>query len=338
MDFDDLEEAVGNRPGPYESIYYFPKIQRSYRLPGRKDLPEKIQSGLPDEVDRSVLIRAFAFYGAGDIVVAWADLECKVPIYAELATHEWPSHGVREDEACPATLDDLATDAIKALMPSLEEHAKGGRLEGAPFVFIGHSIGNKVMSWVARRIWDDMGLEPVAVFAMDSAPPHMPLFSEYGQQQMKEDGVDFMRRYNSQIYNTAQLAKGERGQKMLDMWLKDLVFSVDTREVGFHKFNCPVHVMRALRNWHFDLVKASKDATPEALKAHADRDALMWSSKGSAADCDMDHYKEWQEWTTGECTIHDVDTDHMGVRNHPDTWALIWKVCDELKAPKPSNA
>jgi len=259
----------------------------------------------------------------------------RAPIFAEMAVHEWPSHQLRESELACTTLEELANDAFMAVKPALKEHAQGGDFEGAPFAFLGHSTGNLVMVVVAKRVLQELGLEPAAVVAIERGAPHIPLFNEKGLALMKSDSREWMRIYNSSIFNTAVKVGGEKGQKMLQMWLEGSKHSSDTRPIGFHKFECDLLVVRAAHNIAMDLQVKDPKCDPEVIKSHQERDSIMNSSPGSAMDFDAAQFEPWNKWTSGRCKVVDVPADHMSVKYKEEPWQLIWEFLKNFKAPNP---
>mmetsp|Transcript_32438 Transcript_32438/g.75375 ORF Transcript_32438/g.75375 Transcript_32438/m.75375 type:complete len:359 (+) Transcript_32438:17-1093(+) len=352
MDFDDLEneeEAAGCAvvidPGPhdppagvptrFELEDYMPPIPRNFRLPDFSELPEQIVKLLPEpdlhlKARPMVCIRCFVFYGAGDTWYAWAMLAATAPAYCEVAVHEWPFHGSRDEEDALTSLDALTEDALRAIKASMQQHAKGGRVEGAPFALIGHSIGCLVVVALAKRLREEYALEPAAVVLLDRAAPHIPLHSAYGQKYRDENPWAFMRDYNDTVYNAAAAAGGARGERMVKMWVDDVKIGSDTRAVGYHIFKCDVMLLRATKNIGIEALKDSQD--PEARRKHATRDALMGSPPGWAMDCSPEQYEEWRDWVHGEFILKDIHDNHIGIKSNKDALDAIWDFLESRKA------
>lgn len=351
MDFDDLDDldpvVVSDAPPAaavkaYQPEDYMPPILRNFRLPDFSELPPQIVKLLPEKdlhlkARPKVCVRCFVFYGAGDTWYAWAMLAATAPAYCEVAVHEWPSHGSRDEEEPLKTLDAMVEDAFRAIKPSMEQHAKGGRIAGGPFVLLGHSIGCLVVMALSKRLREEYGLEPAAVVMLDRAAPHIPLHSEYGQKYRDESPWDFMRDYNEMVYNTAKGAGGARGEKMIQMWVDDVKIGSDTRPVGFHKFKCDLLLLRATKNIGIEAMKESKD--PEARKKHEIRDKLMGSPPGWAMDCSPEQYEEWKDWVDGQFILKDINADHVGIKSNKDALDAIWEFLKDKKAddPKPRS-
>jgi len=340
MDFDDLDnEEAAATPTPKVVLdEYMTPMPRNYRIPSLKDaVPEKILDNLPKDPDRKVTLRVFTFIGAGDTVVAWASNMIGAPSWLEMAVHEWPSHGTREEENCPPTLEKMTDDAFRAIKPVLLQHQKQGRFVNAPFAFIGHSVGALIVVTLSKRVKEELGLEPAALVILDRAPPHMPLFNSYGQELKKTDPDKFLIDYVSNIVKIADTHGGEKGARMKRMWHNDITLAVDTREVGFYKFNCDILVLRGAKNQEFDFFKKSGMLAdnPEQLDAWERRAKIMFSSPESSMDFDWVQFEEWSEWTSKELTITDVDAGHNGIFGLQAAQDLVYdflsKVAAEVK-------
>mmetsp|Transcript_7412 Transcript_7412/g.23261 ORF Transcript_7412/g.23261 Transcript_7412/m.23261 type:complete len:358 (-) Transcript_7412:139-1212(-) len=355
MDFDDLEDeeaAAGctvvitpdppaEAAGPgckYELEEYMPPIPRNYRVPDFSELPQQIVKLLPEpdlhlKARPKVCIRCFVFYGAGDTWYAWAQLAATAPAWCEVAVHEWPSHGSRNEEPACTTLDAITDDAFRGIKPAMEQHLSGGRIPGAPFIFIGHSIGCLVATSLARKLKVEYGLEPAAVVMLDRAAPHIPLHSEYGQKYRDESPWDFMRDYNQMVYNTAKGAGGEKGERMVQMWVDDVKIGSDTRPVGYHKFKGDLMLLRAAKNIGLEAMKDSDD--PAQRKQHEIRDKIMGSPPGWAMDCSPEQYEEWSEWAAGNFVMKDINADHVTIKSNKEALDAIWEFAFDKKAREP---
>lgn len=374
MDFDDLDELeeqagavapAGATPAPEEAAgavapaggqleayvpwEYFPPIKRNYRLPDFDRLPpailKQVLGGASDMHLRArpkVCIRAFVFYGAGDTWYAWAELAAKAPPYCEVAVYEWPSHGDAEtsrgeEEHC-ASLDKLAEDAFKAVKETMEQHASGGRIAGAPFVLIGHSIGCLLVTALAQKLRERLQLEPSAVVMLDRGPPHMALHSEFGQRYIEENEWDFMRDYNYPIYKAAldkSKSDAEKGLKILKMWINDIKLANDTRPIGAHRFQGDLIVLRAMQS--FKNAWLDEDtATDDQRRLHEARAKVMGSPPGCFADFTPEQFEEWSHWAApGKFVLHDIDASHMSIKTNPEALQLIWDVLMQKKAADP---
>ena len=343
------EEGSAGGAGAYVPYEYFPPIRRNLRPPDFDSLPQVIvdavfggRANLHMEVRPQVSIRVFVFYGAGDIWYAWAELASKAPPYCEVAVHEWPSHGGAEtsrgeEDPCES-LDALAEDALRAVRESLEQHTSGGRIAMPPFVLIGHSIGCLLVTALAQKLRERMGLEPAAVVMLDGGPPHLPLHSEYGQRYRDESPWDFMRDYNLPVWKAASDASKkspEKGEGMLSMWLSACRYANDTRPVGSHTFQCDLVVLRAMQNFRGAWLR--EGASEEERFFHETRDKVMGSPPGCSADFSPEQFEEWEQWAEpGRFMLRDVDTSHMGIKANPAALQIIWYLLLTKRAPDPT--
>lgn len=348
MDFDDLDDVEEEAPPPapakkeYKPIEYFPPIPRNFRLPDFSELPEQIVKLLPEKdlhlkARPKVCIRAFVFYGAGDTWYAWANLAATAPMWCEVAVHEWPSHGSRAEEDCPRTAEAMANDAFRAIKPAMDQHAKGGRIDGAPFAFIAHSIGCLFVTALCKKLQEEMNLEPTAVIMLDRAAPHIPLHSEYGQKYRDESPWDFMKDYNAMVWNTATSTATkdkDKAERMIKMWVDDVKIGSDTKPIGYYKFNCDLFLFRAIENLGIEQLKLSPD--PEHRKQHETRDKIMGSPPGWAMDCSPEQYEEWKEWAAGEFKLIDIKAGHVTIKSNQQALDQIWEILKEKKAKDPA--
>mmetsp|Transcript_96062 Transcript_96062/g.213900 ORF Transcript_96062/g.213900 Transcript_96062/m.213900 type:complete len:344 (-) Transcript_96062:37-1068(-) len=342
MDFDDLDEAANAdpRPGVYEPREYFPPIPRNFRMPDFNSVPERLQKvggyeNLHLEAKPKVTMRAFVFYGAGDTWYAWAHLAKNAPAFCEVAVHEWPFHGSRDEEDPITTLDAMTNDAFRGMKTAMEQHAKGGRIEGAPFALIGHSIGCLVVVGLAKKLFEEMGLSPACVIMLDRAAPHFPLHSEFGQKLRDEDPWQFMKDYNAMVWQAATGAGGEKGERMIKMWCDDVTIGSDTRPVDWFRFENPLMLCIALENFGIEAQKDHPD--PKVREMHAIRDKLMGSPPGCAMDCDADQYKAWSEWVEEPklLIVKEIKASHITIKSNQTCLDAIWELLEKHKAPSP---
>lgn len=341
-DLDDLEEAAGVAPPaskPEKPVYvptdYLPPMPRNFRLPGLDAIPERIREAYPKDPDRKICIRAIVLYGAADTWMSWAQTCITAPDFLEMVVYEWPSHGSREEEDNPSNLEKLANDAFRALKPILEQHMPGGRVENAPFAFVCHSVGCLLGVVLSKKIKDELNLEPATVVMLDRGPPHLPMFSEYGRRRMVEDKEDFFLWYNKMVWDNFKRWPGEKGDKILQGWWEDVKHANDYREVGFYKFDCPLLVIRAMKNDFLNLIAKAPDASAEVVEAQKKRDELMISPEGDAKDFGFEQFEDWKLWAD-DLTIEDVDVDHNGAPHHKRSRELIFAALDKV-APRPEK-
>mmetsp|Transcript_92793 Transcript_92793/g.198988 ORF Transcript_92793/g.198988 Transcript_92793/m.198988 type:complete len:368 (-) Transcript_92793:61-1164(-) len=358
FDFDDLEEEVKDRaekgeldefqlktlqekaqiPDDYAGGYLWP-LRRNRHFPGYDVLPEKLQANLAKDFQgKGIRLRFFVFYGAGDSFPFWAQFMTDAPDWVEVAIYEWPSHGSRDEDELPGTIDGLALDAIEGLRETLQQHAVGGPLEGAPFVFSGHSIGALIMTAVAEKAKTQLGVEPRCLIVMDRAAPQHSFASDFGAKLLAEDSRDFIRIFNPSVYKMwdqadKESADGKRKEKMLIMWQNDIKFQhTGTMPEGFHLFRCPIHVFVAMQNWSMDSEEACNMMDPATLSWHKEHCSILGSAPNSSALFEYKCYEDWQGWTTRECTVHKMDVDHVSLKRDKVFITKLWSIFSEYMA------
>mmetsp|Transcript_24566 Transcript_24566/g.53618 ORF Transcript_24566/g.53618 Transcript_24566/m.53618 type:complete len:157 (+) Transcript_24566:3-473(+) len=152
---------------------------------------------------------------------------------------------------------------------------------------------------------------------------------------MRSQRDEFMQMYNNDIWRCAQSAGGERGERMLQMWVDDVRHANDTRPVGFYAFECDVLALKALKNAQIDWTLHVENPDPEAVKMQQARAKIMASAPGSAMDFDFARFGEWERWTVARCIVHDIDTDHMNIKSHDRSLELIYEALRNVMAPAP---
>jgi len=367
IDFDDLDEtaiaraedgdeearaalgAVGwnvEKPGAWDGRM-MQEMKHSTRLPGRDQLPGKVQKLAKEEAEAfEYQMRLFVFYGGGDSYVMWVPSLNSVPPWLDVGVHEYPGHGVRGDDPLSKDLFDLADDAWVALEGILKQHAKGGRYEGAPFALMGHSQGILQMIEIAERARRFFLLEPCAVFALDRPPPGPTGASAEGYRLLTldwpEEFYEFQAPLNFMMKEQKELPTTK---KIVKMWQNDMRLSNEhhtQRPVGFHTFPCDIYVFIAGKNWDVD---RQYEWMKEKDKMTKDME-YMWSQmkkihdSGEASYFNRKAYDLWDKWSTGKVHYHTIDVDHNNLKAHKDMWGLTLKVLEEalkkaLRGDKP---
>jgi len=69
--------------------------------------------------------------------------------------------------------------------------------------------------------------------------------------------------------------------------------------------------------------------------AQQQRDGYTVSSKGSAMDFDFEQYEEWSKWTSGTCTIQDVEASNSTITYDPKAIEMLCDFIKKYKAPNP---
>lgn len=357
MDFDDLEDATeaaiaageqvvgyvrqNQQPRPGNEL---PLMKRSKRLPSRTDLPEAVRrkippwNGEPDLVRKPVL-RLLCVHGVADSYQQdWHLLEMDAPLNIEVAMHEFPGHGSREAEDILGSVDELTDDAFEAFREAMDTGS---------FALLGHSIGCLVVTKLAKRAKEELGVEPVQVFMVERGACQYPLFTEAGYKMLREDPLPFMQVYQPTVCSFYKSA-GATGQRTLDMWQRGWFCENETLEPGYWTFNCPLMAICA-------------DASVDMTKPLADVDPFMrWQVESGGkyfnkVDDDdpskafFGHFPEWtfakwEEWTEFKSTFSTLKVrkcDHMTIKStgHFKTtlWDALkvaikqWQACDNVE-------
>lgn len=337
IDFDDLDEAAANAVSEGQLLSDAAKQalggfcggvlplmpKKPPIIPGLEHLPERLLNIFPSGSERNVRIRLFVFYGAGDQFAGWANFMHNAPPWCEVAVHEWPFHGIREEARAADSLNALVEDAFHGLEEALRQHARGGCVAGAPFALAGHSIGALQMVGLAQRIRAELGLEPAAVYVLDRASPEHSLCSERGREMLRTDLVSFVCRIDERVARARQ-EDSAKGRRMVEMW-KELRFQDNTWPLGFHTFHCPLHVFIAMQNWAWDTSEAKAMMSPEERTHQEERSMLLGTKGGSSALFDREAYDSWCGWTSNACQLWEIDTHHVGIKTHKAVLDIMWR-------------
>ncbi|CAJ1365037.1 unnamed protein product [Effrenium voratum] len=305
-------------------------------VPSRQDLHKYLQP-LKLEITETfnTRVRLFVFYGAGDSAAAWVQLVNQVPSWIDLAIFERRGHGQRSSEPFSERLVDDAKDAFEALKHILEDHAKGGSFEGAPFALLGHSMGCQVMIEVALLLKQTLGLEPAALFALDRGAPHVALYSAEGYRLLLERPEEFFQGFNPLVYKLMQRPDAKENkdtQRMINMWKTDCRLSQEHLwPEGHHIFHCDLHVVRAQKNF---LLDTKKDLTEELQRVQEINCRITNSGPRCSAPWSPESYDAWAQWSTEPCQVHDIDAEHMAVKLHAHTVRLITDVLQRKASPR----
>lgn len=361
MDFDDLEEAAAARleedgedeaalgtlgaaeePGLWPGGLLPPMRSKSPSetvLPTTVDMPRYLEAhGVPpgglfrERTEMVFEARLLVFYGAGDSVPAWLQFMNAAPDWLDVAVFESPGHGFRKSEAIAESVAATAKEAFQVAREVLEQHAKGGCLEGAPFSLVGHSMGVQVMVEVAMLAKKRLGLEPVCLFPIDRGAPHLSVYTPEGYRLLcMDEPQEFMDGFNPQIgkimQDPARHKPGTDYERQIRMWQKDLQNCQEhVWPLGHHIFRCRIHALAAEDN--FDLDKMARDGRlqsmpPEVQRVHDLLKKITSSGEESSAVWSRESFGAWEKWTTGACQVHWIKADHVRIKMHPDTMRLI---------------
>jgi len=244
------------------------------------------------------------------------------PSWLDVAVYERAGHGLREMEEQPGTLMEVADDAFNALKMAFRQVAKGGSIEGAPFAFMGHSMGAQVMLEVARKARLELGVEPSMMFILDRGAPHYPLYTQEGYEMLcEEDPLDFFDGFHPMISKLMRGTRTEASEHMISMWTKDLKLSQEhQRDIGYHILKCDLHVFLAAQNYNLDVAeeKGTLEGLPaEARRLHKLACKITNSGPKSSAPFCREAYQAWERWTAEKCTVHEMNTDHVSVKTFP---------------------
>lgn len=316
MDFDDLEAEAESRIAAGEEVQGFARennqpprgtilelMKRGGRVPKDKSLPEKSRKMLPPWSEplkeREPKLRLLAFYGAGDQLAAgWAAWAHECPPDIEMATYEWPGHGVREEEDLRKTLDSLRDDAFEGFKDVMDT---------GHFAVLGHSIGCLLATAVCEKAERELNVKPNFAIMLERAPPDIGVLSPKGVELLTNDPKGFCDLYAGPfIYSIG-------GQHAVDMWAHDMFLENDNRDRGFYTYPCPVLTVCALKNY-FEETIPEEQKTKEYNEVMDIKKAILM--RGTTFNFSREQFESWKEWTSEACEVLYVDTDHYGVKQH----------------------
>lgn len=355
MDFDDLDEVaaaaveagdeearlamgVVEPPEPWNGHSMRP-MKRSIKVPSREHLPAKVQNTLNERTVDLHSMRLFVMYGGGDSFVMWSPTLNVLPDTLDVAIHEYPGHGIRDEEPHPKDQNELSNDVWDAFKPILSEHAKGGKHEGAPFALLGHSQGVLQMVDVAEKMRVELGIRPCAVFALDRPPPGPMGLSQYGYDLLTQPWMDEFYCSNGQDALGKMLRDQKeqpRVQKIGYMWQNDMRISNEAftqRPVGFHTFKCDVYVFLAEANWmgdaYFEKAFAEGTVGPEQKAKWEKQCKIQGSKPDSTSYFDRAAYVLWEKWTLGKTHYHNINCAHNDLKADPSAWKIMLNVLNQ---------
>jgi len=347
MDFDDLDDEIDKRVADGEQVLGFVRenrqpakgtvlepMERSMKLPSDKMLPGKIQTLLPPYSgeplkEKKPLIRLLAVYGAGDSVAqAWCFTGHDAPPEVEMATFEFPGHGIREDEPFCESLQKLGDDCFEAFREAMDT---------GPFALLGHSIGCLVITYVAERAKRELNVDPLFAFMLERGPPHLAVLNDFGYKLLREEPVPFLYRYQPTVAKLVTDTPSDMTRRMANMWHKDLHLENDTREIGFYKFPCPIMAFVAMtvdgseyviwkdlsedtqkmRSWMNDVRQRRECKDGRTFCAHFQRD-------------DFDGWSEWTDLPDSTTVVECRGQDHMSIKVNPGTKGKVFGALQKL--------
>merc|ERR1719221_1613897 len=194
-------------------------------------------------------------------------------------------------------------------------------MDTGAFALLGHSIGCLLVTVIAKRARKELGVEPMFVFMVERGSCQYPLFTDSGNEMLKNDRVAFMNIWNPQVmafYNSA----GDVGERTMNMWQRGWFCENDTREVGFHTFKCPLQAICADSTVDTGVfVKDVPEEKKEALKRHlATRFHSLKQDDGSIfyGHFPWYTYEKWNEWTEypPRKIVKCPAADHMSIKGN----------------------
>jgi len=344
MDFDDLEDETSRRLEAGEEVVghvvenhqprpgdVLPPISRSFKLPDQCWLPQAARRQLPplngeQVAERRPVLRLLCVHGVADSYQQdWSTLESEAPPEIEVAMHEFPGHGHREKEPILGSIDELADDAYEAFRHSMDTGS---------FALLGHSIGCLVITRVAKRAREELGVEPVMVFMVERGACQHPLFTEKGYEKLHSDPVGFMSIYQPTVVAFVKSA-GDIGQRTLDMWQRGWFCENHTLEQGYHTFRCPLIAMFA--EYMVRCERPAEELDPYNAAIIQDGSKLFNKIREDGVaftgHFPYETYEHWHEWTEFKDTFRIVEVkkcDHMSIKSSIKFKITLWDTLKEV--------
>jgi len=205
---------------------------------------------------------------------------------------------------------------------------------------------------VAERALRELNAKPVCVFMLERGPPHLPLLSELGMETLRKDRERFITDWNPMV---AQMAAGgsEQGLHAAEMWLHDIFLENDTREVGWHMFDCPIVALGA--DWTLDflpvntlpkdieqLIRASpRELLPSDFMSNLflrqiplrTRRPILEDGTIFMGQFTVDEFKEWSKWTDhpdGSSFFICKGSDHSTIKASSIARRIIWDTLEKV--------
>eukprot|EP00933_Yihiella_yeosuensis_P061525 TRINITY_DN64359_c0_g1_i1.p1 TRINITY_DN64359_c0_g1~~TRINITY_DN64359_c0_g1_i1.p1 ORF type:complete len:496 (+),score=87.51 TRINITY_DN64359_c0_g1_i1:2-1489(+) len=330
-----LESNAGKSPEPPGEYKggKLPVMPRTIGLPTHAALPDKAKKNFPEKA-RTPMIRLYCFPGAADNYMLWLEFATSAPSWCEVAVYEPRAHGFRPDEAWDTSLEERAADAFNVMRPAFETHARGGASEGAPFGFLSHGVGGQFMALLAHRLKQELAIEPLVIFANDGPPPNVTTLSDEGYQMLCENVLRFYTLFQPDTIRQYEKLGGKSNKSaeaLLTKWSRGLrLFEEHARRARargnkavYHHFNCDLHVLVAKHS--VDADQTIGLMPEERRREFESRKAVTASPPESGVNWDRDMFRQWSSWTSEDFHYHEVDTDHMTIKNSPLMQKIVFK-------------
>lgn len=260
--------------------------------------------------------------GASDQVEhGWAKLEFDAPDFVEIITYEHPGSGVRKQEPYLRGVKDLGADVFDAFKDIMST---------GHFVVAGHSIGVMLLTYLCIRAERELGVKPQAVFMMDRAPPHRPVFSDYGMDMLINRPDKWYQMYGAYDMDEDQSLESEQTWEKMHRWVIGEMISNDIIPVGTYKFPCRLFVFQAaadmagqsnmLRNPYETAMQYSEEAKSKFQWNCEVRNKYYANGRGCNYDAEwLEEFKDWADYSR----IYKCHCDHANIKTDNRTWAVI---------------
>jgi len=293
-----------------------PRLTRTPRLPGREILPAHLQKFVKeDRPDRSPQLYTLVIPGASDTYLPhWCNRQVFSRPDTEVAVYEWPGHGNRKDKMVD-TFEELGDDCFEAFREAMTT---------GPFILVAHSLGTRIMIYVAERAQRELGVKPIAAYALDYGPPHLSALSDYGMDIMRdyENRDEFMRIMETPMFHKLQQYKVEKAMspkysgpgsdEEVDAYFKDRLIQMVELPVGYHCFTCPLFVFLSTKFWTRDKVDSYKLSLKQTDMSQWRKEREKYSRTGTGIEFSIEDFRSWKHWGF-DMRLTFVDADHMDI-------------------------
>lgn len=273
-------------------------------------MPKLLAKQFGEEERREPRLYVLAFCAEADCVLSgWLRLEVDAPTNVEVATYEWPGHGVREKEPLLGTLQELGDDAFEAFREAMST---------GHFIVCGCSVSVLLMVYVCEKAQRELGVKPRAAFALDRGPPHLPVFTDYGYRLLVNKPNDWLWLWNPGIHRLHK--EGKIAEAAFRRWVTDMRLENDTRPPGFYRFPCRLHAVIALSTINeFPPPAARHEGVDEAW---AER-RVRCTRSGKGYSFAPEEYDLWSHWAS-DVRIYELPCEHESTQRDPAFQQILW--------------